>query len=105
MTMNATKARQTAIVWINAQNAIVASPQPDGGVATAKIDRGAEPEIQYLAHVVHTIGDRERVLIMGTSSARLALEREYVSINHRPDRLVPASEASAVEIAELLHAA
>ena len=105
MTTNTTTARQTAIVWINAQHAIVASPQADGGVATTRIDRGSEPEATYLGRVVHTIGDRERVLITGTSNARLALEREYVSINHRPDRLVPASQQSAAKITELLHAA
>lgn len=105
MTRNTTKGRPTAIVWINAEHAIVAGTLVDGGVATAKIDRGSEPEDRFLAHVVHVIGDRERVMIMGTSNDRLALEREYVAINHRPDHLVPASQTSAVEIIELLHAA
>ena len=52
------------------------------------MDRRTTPEFIYLNAVVRTIGDRERVMILGPGSARLALEREYVDIHRRPDHLV-----------------
>lgn len=45
-------------------------------------------EQPYLAQVVRAIGDRQRILILGPSSIRLALERDYVAIYRRPDRLI-----------------
>jgi hypothetical protein len=74
----------------------------DGQISTCEIDRGVEPELSYLAIVVHAIGDRERVLIMGPSSTRLALEREYVAIYRRPDRLVDVEPGDAVDRVELV---
>lgn len=82
--------RPSAIVWINGRHAIVARTRGADTVSMVDVDRGVEAETEYLAHVVHEIGDRERVLILGPSSMKLALEREYVSISHRPDRLVAA---------------
>jgi hypothetical protein len=78
----------SAVVWIDAQRARVARMRPDGEVSTCEIDRGSLAEPAYLGHVVRAIGDRERVLIFGPNAVRLALEREYVSIFRRPDRLV-----------------
>ena len=89
--------RPSAVVWIDERHAIVARTQGIDRISMAEIERGAEPEIQYLAHVVHEIGDRERVMIVGPSQVRLALEREFVAINHRPERLmaVPPSASEA----------
>jgi hypothetical protein len=78
----------SAVVWVDADHAIVASTDPDGGIATEKVDRGAQSETEYLAHVVHEIGDRPTVSVVGPSSVRIALEREFVAVNQRPDRLV-----------------
>lgn len=89
--MKATKRVQqqpSAIVWVDDAHAIVACTAPDGGISTEKVDRGSEPETTYLAHVVHEIGDSATVSIIGPSSVRLALEREFVSISHRPERIV-----------------
>ena len=44
--------------------------------------------MRYLARVVHTIGDGERVMILGAAPMKLALERVFVAINHEPDRLI-----------------
>lgn len=95
-------AAPSAVVWINGRRAIVATMSDDGRIATAEIDRAREPELAYLALVVRAIGDRERVVILGPSSVRLALEREYVAIFRRPDRLVDVEPAGAMEPAELV---
>jgi hypothetical protein len=52
--------------------------------------------------VVRAVGDRQRVVILGPSSARLALEREYVAIYHRPDRIVDVEPAGAVRTEDLV---
>jgi hypothetical protein len=80
----------SAVVWIDTRHAIVARTVDADRVFMAEIERGTDGETQYLAHVVREIGDRERVMIVGQNGVRLALEREYVSISHRPDRLVGA---------------
>ena len=77
-----------AAAWISGRQAIVATMATDGEIFTCEINRGQSPEPSYLALVVHALGDRERVVILGPSSSRLALEREYVAIYHRPDRLI-----------------
>lgn len=79
--------RPSAVVWINEGRAFVGRSSGDR-TSMVEVTRGADPETQYLAHVVHEIGDGERVVIVGSGPLRLALEREYVSISHRPDRLV-----------------
>jgi hypothetical protein len=81
---------RSAVVWIDERRASVATTAGSDGVTTVDIDRGIEPETQYLARVVHELLDRDRVTIVGSAPVRLALEREFVSISHRPDRLVAA---------------
>jgi hypothetical protein len=77
----------------------------EGNISTCEIERGALSELDYLAQVVRVIDDRERVVILGPSSVRLALEREYVAIYRRPDRLVdvePAGEVAREDLIERL---
>jgi hypothetical protein len=92
---------RSAVVWINGRFAIVARTA-DTGFTTCQIDRDLEPESIFLDRVVREIGDRERVVILGPGSARLALEREYVGVNHRPDHLVDVEPAAAITPAELV---
>ena len=95
----------SAVVWINGRQAIVATMSRDRRISTCEITRGSLTATAYLAQVVRVIGDRERVVILGPSSVRLALEREYVAEFHRPDRLVdvePAGPMSADELVERL---
>lgn len=97
----------SAVVWISGRQAIVATLSDDGRISTYEINRTLEPEPSYLALVVRAIGDRERVAILGPSSARLALEREYVTIFRRPDRLIdvePAGEIDPEQLIERLRA-
>jgi len=94
--------RSSAVVWINERHAIVARTQGENRISMADVARGAEGETQYLAHVVHEIGDRERVVIVGASPIRLALEREFVAISHRPDRLIAAPPSARDDGAEIV---
>jgi len=89
--------RPSAVVWIGERRAIVARLSHDGNVSTCEIDRGDEPELSYLALVTGAIGDRERVLILGPGSMRLALERDYVALYRRPDRLVDVEPAGGMD--------
>ena len=92
----------SAVVWINGRQAMVAMMSHDGRISTCEIDRGWLPESSYLTQVVRVIGDRRRVVIHGPSSVRLALEREYVAIFRRPDRLVDVEPAAAVDLQGLV---
>ena len=92
----------SAVAWINGRHAVVAVMSHDGRISTCEIDRGTWPQERFLAHVVSAIGDRERVVILGPSSVRLALEREYVGMFHRPDRLVDVEPAGPVSREDLV---
>ena len=74
----------------------------DREIATCEIQRGALAESSYLETVIHVIGDRRRVMILGPDAARLALERAYVAIFHRPDRLVDVEPADTVRLEDLI---
>lgn len=91
----------SAVVWVNGRQAIVAAMSPDRHITTCEISRGWWPESTYLAQVVRVIGDRQRVVILGPSSVRLALEREYVTMFRRPDRLVDVEPAGLISPDEL----
>jgi hypothetical protein len=92
----------SAVVWIDEHLANVAMMSHDGRISTCEINRGWLREPAYLAQVVRVIGDRPRVVILGPSSIRLALEREYVSILGRPDRLIDVEPATAFDADDLL---
>lgn len=92
----------SAVVWINGRQATVAAMGRDGRVSTCEITRGWMSEQPYLAQVIRVIGDRQRVMILGPSSIRLALEREYVAMYRRPDRLVDVEPAGQVSLEELV---
>jgi hypothetical protein len=89
-----------AVVWIDESGATVAATKPEGGYELKSVlpDPGDrfEPE-HFLAHVVEEIAERERVVILGPSSTRTALEREYVTIYQRPERLIDVEPADAKE--------
>ena len=98
----APEATPSAVVWIDATHALVASVEGDGGTSTCDITRGLLHESVYLEEVVRAVGDRRRVMILGPGSERLALEREYVAVYHRPERLVDVEPAHVVDRDELL---
>ena len=92
----------SAVVWIDDRRAVVAAMAPEGNISTCEVDRGPLAELEYLAQVVRVIDDRERVVILGPGPARLALEREYVAVYRRPDRLVDVEPAGELDRDELL---
>ena len=98
-------AAPTAVCWIDGSHAMVAAMSEDGRLSTCEFDRGWLSEASYLAQVVRIIGDRERVMILGPTSVRLLLEREYVAVYHRPDRLVDVEPAGPVPVEELVERA
>lgn len=91
-----------AVVWVNGRQAVVATGSRRGRPTVVEVTREIEPEGSFLGRVVREIGDRERVVILGPGSARLALEREYVSMYQRPDRLVDVEPAGPVTERELV---
>jgi hypothetical protein len=91
-----------AVTWINGRHATLARTTPGGAVETVEIERGTEAEEAFLFRVVQEIGDRDRVMILGPSSTRLALEREYVSIVRRPDRLVDVEPSGPIATGDLV---
>lgn len=92
-----TSAPASAVVWLNGRHAIVAAIRGDEPVSQVTVNRGADTELEYLAAVVRAIGDRERVMILGPNQVRLDLEREYVSIYRRPERLVDVEPADLLD--------
>jgi hypothetical protein len=92
----------SAVCWIDGAEAIVALMSRDGRISTCEMNRGWLPEAAYLAQVVKVIGDRDRVTILGPSSMRLLLEREYVAVFHRPHRLVDVEPEGPIVRAELV---
>jgi hypothetical protein len=92
----------SGVVWINERQAMVATMSHDRRITTCEITRGSMPEPSYLAQAVRVIGDRQRVVILGPSSIRLALEREYVAQFQRPDRLVDVEWAPAPHLQDLV---
>ena len=111
-TVEATRAptgtRPSAVAWIDDGHAYVATNAANGDLLFSEVlprPGGDDHDETYLARVVDAIGDRERIAILGPDAQRLALEREYVLIFHRPERLIdvePSAEADRIEIAERL---
>jgi hypothetical protein len=91
-----------AVVWIDRRGAVVAAMSSDGRISTCEITRGWLPQPAYLAQVIRVIGDRQRVVILGPGTVRLALEREYVVTFQRPDRLVDVEPAGTLSSEELV---
>ncbi len=102
--------RPSAVAWIDDRHAYVATNAPGGDLLFTEIrprSEIADGDETYLARVVDAIGDRERIAILGPDEERLALEREYVQIFRRPERLIdvePSSLADRIDIAERLRA-
>jgi hypothetical protein len=98
--VQAERATACAVVWIDAGSALIAATLPDGRLELSEVlAQPAETwdQFPYLARVVDRIGDRERIVILGPGPERTALEREYVTIHHRPDRLIDVEPADFSE--------
>ena len=88
----------SAVTWVNGRQALVTRVDGAGHISSRAIDRGCSSEQGFLADVVSAIGDQDRLMILGPTSTRLALERAYVNVYHRPDRLVDVEPAGPVDL-------
>ncbi len=100
--MNGSHHPSCAVTWINGREAMIARTTGDSRTSVVEVHRQAGPESVFLAHVVRAIGDRQRVLILGPSSTRLDLEREYVLVYRRPERLVDVEPAGPITSDDLV---
>jgi hypothetical protein len=82
--------RPDAITWVDRRRAIVARRTARGAIEVSEFTFPQdEPGRQIaLAAVAHALAESDRVAVMGAESVRTWLEREFVTISHRPDRLV-----------------
>jgi hypothetical protein len=91
-----------AVTWIGDEWASVARMSRDRVVSTSAIHRGAGTEASYLELIARVLGDAQRVVILGPTSMRLALERAYVALYHWPDRLVDVDHSDVIGEEELI---
>lgn len=91
-----------AVTWIDSSRAVVVETDGDQPKITTLAHEPVET-VPFLARVVDAIGDRDRVLILGPDAMRVELEREYVSIFHRPDRLLDVEASGSADETELVH--
>jgi hypothetical protein len=78
-----------ALVWIDHNQAVIVEQGPGGRNCVELLNRArTETEAMFDARAVDAIGDRDRVVVSGPAYARNDFERVYVSMTHRPDRLV-----------------
>ena len=78
---------QAALIWLDDAHALVARRRA-GGTSVTSVDRALDPTPQFLLRVAHEASDCDRLVVMGSDAARVAFEREYVSVYRHPDRLV-----------------
>jgi hypothetical protein len=97
--------RPDAVVWVDERRAILAQRDQSGGISTVEIRRLQQSEGRYLGHVVHALAGHEHVMVVGPQPIKLALERRFVAVGHRPDRLMappfPAGPEGAAVVAGL----
>jgi hypothetical protein len=93
--------RHVAVVWLDRSHAVIARG-PAGRAEIIEVDRSFDVESSYLLRVIHEAQDPERLVVMGTDAARVAFEREYVALHHRPDRLVDAGHVLHPRRSELV---
>ena len=85
-----TESRGEALLWIDHDQAVIVEQGPGGRNCVLLNRAPRESEATFDARTVDAIVDRDRVVVSGPAYARYDFERAYVSITHRPDRLVDA---------------
>jgi hypothetical protein len=93
-----------AVVLLAATEAVIARTRPDGHDEVRRVRRrarsaGAPP---FFVRILHELGDRAPVLILGAAEERTAFEREFVAVSHRPDRLIEDASVHDAHPAALL---
>jgi hypothetical protein len=78
-----------ATVWIDHEQAIIATHDLDGSPVVERLGRGSsEPEAEFEARAVEEILDRDVVNVAGPAYARTSFERAYVAVTHHPERII-----------------
>lgn len=101
----ARSASSGAVAWVDHLTALVAHRQADGTAVVTELGRAtsvADDDPTFLARIADVIDDADRVVILGPGDMRTRLEREYVTIWHRPDRLVDVEPSGPVGRDDLL---
>ena len=84
-----THAGSGAVVWIDDRQAIIATAAPDGRPVVDQLGRGPmETESAFDARTVGALLDRDQVAVSGPLFSRVAFERTFVAVTHRPERLL-----------------
>jgi hypothetical protein len=94
-------AHAAAVVWLDRTHALVARVH-DGHSVVTQVDRDTDAETQYLVRVLHEAESCDRVVVMGSDPSRIALEREYVALYRRPDRLIDLGPSHAAARSDLI---
>jgi hypothetical protein len=109
--MTATRAahpRSGAVVWIDDHQAIITTATEDGQPLVEQLGRGLmESESVFDARTVDAVLDRDPVAVSGPAFARVAFERAFVAVTHRPERLLDVEPdmdcRDAAEVARQAH--
>jgi hypothetical protein len=79
----------TTHIWIDKQQAIITTTSPRGKPVVERLGRGPmETESAFDARAVVAVLDRNPVAVSGPVFARVAFERAFTSVTHRPERLI-----------------
>ena len=88
-TRQAERTRSGAVVWIDDRQAIITTTAADGRPLVEQLGRGPqEAEAVFDARTVDAVLDRDPVAVAGPAFARVAFERAFVAVTHRPERLL-----------------
>jgi len=96
-----TNPQHLGVIWLDAVRAFVATA-PAGRAERVTIERGSDSDATYLLRVARQVGACTRLVVMGPDAAKLAFEREFVSLYHEPDRLLDVSRQIAPDLDALL---
>ncbi|HEV8546248.1 MAG TPA: hypothetical protein VGQ64_08125 [Candidatus Limnocylindrales bacterium] len=78
-----------AVVWIDHDRAVIVEQGRYGQASVETLNRlPAESDGTFEARTIEEIGDHDRVVVAGAADVRMAFERAFVALTHRPDRLV-----------------
>ena len=92
---------QSAVVWLDRTHALIARAH-EGRPEVTEVNRSFDTEPAYLLRVLHDAADCDRLVVMGPDADRVALEREYVALYRRPDRLIDVGQVMAPRAADLV---
>ena len=83
------RTRSGAVVWIDDRQAIITTTADDGRPKVEQLGRGpAEAEAAFDVRTVDAVLEHDPVAVSGPAFARVAFERAFVAVTHRPERLV-----------------